>query len=296
MPLQFAGMTDRIASLPRLGVGISGEFGSNAKGIDVVGFREAAPDLIHFYEYGSDVERGLDEHVLRWAAEGLPTTYHFLDINLAEREDVDDAWLAQTAAAARRIGAAWLCGDAGLWHFGQRDRGHQLLLPPVLCRESAIEAAESIAIIQDATGLAVLPENPPSVIYLGDMHILDYFALVSERSGCGLLLDCAHLAIFQKLRGLEPLAGLDGFPLDRVVEMHVAGGVEACLDGFEYIDDSHCPEPIPATWEIFEHVVERATNLRAVVYECEYNAPEAVRANFERLNAAFPAAAPVPAR
>src|SRR5205085_8224551 len=89
MPIQFAGMTDRIASLPRLGVGISGEFGSNAKGIDVVGFREAAPDLIHFYEYGSDVERGLDEHVLRWAAEGLPTTYHFLDINLAEREDVD---------------------------------------------------------------------------------------------------------------------------------------------------------------------------------------------------------------
>jgi uncharacterized protein (UPF0276 family) len=281
-------MIDRLADLPRLGVGISGEPGSAAKGIDAVWLRETHPDLVHFYEYGTDVERGLDEHVLRWSALGLPTTYHFLDINLAERDDVDDRWLRETEAAARRIGAAWLCGDAGLWHFGPRDRGHQVLLPPVLCRDSALEAAESIAYIQDRTGFAVLPENPPSVIYLGDLHILDYFALVSERSECGLLLDCAHLAIFQRLRGLPALAGLDGFPLDRVVEMHVAGGGEESVDGFVYVDDSHSPEPLPDTWEIFEYVVERAPNLRAVVYECEYNPPESVLANFERLNAAFP--------
>jgi uncharacterized protein len=281
-------MIDRLAALPRLGVGISGEPGSASKGIDAVWMHETHPGLVHFYEYGTDIERGLDEHVLRWSALGLPTTYHFLDINLAEREDVDERWLRETAAAAQKIGAAWLCGDAGLWHFGARDRGHQVLLPPVLCRESALEAAESIEFIQEATGFAVLPENPPSVIYLGDLHILDYFALVSERSGCGLLLDCAHLAIFQRLRGLAPLTGLDGFPLDRVVEMHVAGGVERSVDGFLYVDDSHCPEPLPETWEIFEHVVERAPNLRAIVYECEYNPPEAVLANFERLNAIFP--------
>lgn len=284
-------MRDVIASLPRLGVGLSGEYGSAAKGIDVFRLREERPDLVHFFEYGADLDRGLDEHVLRWAAAGLPTTYHFLDVNLAEREDVDERWLRTTAERARRVGAAWLCGDAGLWHFGPRERGHQVLLPPVLCRESALETADSISRIQEETGFAVLPENPPSVVYLGDLHILDYFAAVSERSGCGLLLDCAHLAIFQKLRGLPPLAGLDGFPLDRVVEMHVAGGAAACVDGFEYFEDSHCPEPLPETWEIFEHAVERAANLRAVVYECEYNAAELCLANFERLNAAFPPAA-----
>lgn len=281
-------MTDWISSLPRLGVGVSGEFGSATRGIDAVLLRDARPDLVHFYEYGADVDRGLDEHVLRWVATGLPTTYHFLDVNLAEREDVDDRWLEITVENARRINAAWLCGDAGLWHFGPRERGHQLLLPPVLCRESAIEAAESIGFIQEATGFSVLPENPPSVIFLGDMHILDWFALVSERSGCGILLDCAHLAIFQRLRGLPPLTGLDGFPLDRVVEMHVAGGSPASIDGFEYIEDGHLPEPIPDTWQIFEHAAARASNLRAVCYECENNPPEACVANFERLNRVFP--------
>src|SRR6185503_20211510 len=115
-----------------------------------VRLHDAHPTLVHFFEYGTDTERGLDEHVLRWAALGLPTTYHFLDINLSEREDVDERWLAETAELARRAGAAWLCGDAGLWHFGPRDRGHQLLLPPVLCRESALETADSIARVEEA--------------------------------------------------------------------------------------------------------------------------------------------------
>src|SRR6185503_17459800 len=104
--------------------------------------------------------------------------------------------------------------------------------------------------------------------YLGDLHILDYFALISEQAGCGLLLDCAHLAIFQHSRGLSPLTGLDGFPLDRVVEMHIAGGAMAEVDGYKYIEDTHSPEPVPAAWEILEYVVPRAPNLRAIVYEC----------------------------
>src|SRR5947207_602801 len=119
-------------SLPFLGLGISAEFDSSRKGIDAVALREERPELVQFLEYGADLDRGLDEHVRRWAARGWPTTYHFLDVNLDERADVDDAWLTETAALAREIGAAWLCGDAGQWHFGPRDRGQQILLPPVL--------------------------------------------------------------------------------------------------------------------------------------------------------------------
>jgi uncharacterized protein (UPF0276 family) len=280
-----------LSSLPRLGVGISTEPGSAAKGgIDAPRFADEHPGLVHFLEYGADLERGLDEHVARWAAAGRPTTYHFLDVNLEEPEDVDARWLAGTAEAARAIGAAWLCGDAGLWHFGVRDRGHQLLLPPILTRDSAYATADAIRAIEEGTGLRVLPENPPGSVYLGDLHLLDYFALVSERAGCGLLLDCAHLAIFQRLRGLPPTAGLDGFPLDRVIELHVAGGTEVDVDGLPLVDDTHAPDPLPDTWQIVGAVLPRASTLRAIVYECEHNAPGDVVANFARLNRAFPPA------
>jgi uncharacterized protein (UPF0276 family) len=275
-----------LAKLPRLGVGISAEFDSARAGIDAVAFHDAHPGAIDLLEYGCDLARGLDEHVLRWAGRGLPATYHFLDVNLEERDDPDELWLRDTARLARQMGAAWLCGDGGLWHFGPRDRGHQTLLPPILCAESADEMAEAILRVQRATGLACVPENPPATVYLGDLHILDYFARVSERAdGCGLLLDCAHLAIFQRMRGLAPLAALDGFPLDRVVEMHVAGGTPRDLDGFAWIDDDHSPEPLPDTWAIFEHVAARAPNLKAVIYECERNSVETVLDNFARLRA-----------
>src|SRR5215813_5015039 len=273
-----------LGALPRLGVGISAEFDSARTGIDAVQLAEDHPGTLDFLEYGCDLARGLDEHVLRWAERG-PTTYHFLDLNLEELGDVDDAWLAETADLARAIGAAWLCGDGGLWHFGPRDRGHQTLMPPILCAESADEMAEAVRRVEAVTGMACLPENPPAVVYLGDLHILDYFARVADRAGCGLLLDCAHLAIFQRARGLPPLAALDGFPLDRVVELHVAGGRERQADGFPWIDDDHSPEPLDDTWRIFEHVARRAPHVKAVVYECERNAVDEVLPGFERIRA-----------
>ena len=275
--------------MPRLGVGLSGEFNVAAKGIDVSWMKEQYPALVHFYEYGGDLERGLDEGVRRWAMAGQPTTYHFLDINLEEQLDLDSHWMARTKALANEIKAAWLCGDAGRWHFGLRERGHGMLMPPILCRESALETAASIQQIESETGLSCLPENPPAVIYLGDLHILDYFALVAEKADCGLLLDCAHLAIFQQTRGLAPLTALDNFPLDRVVEMHVAGGTFTEVEGYSYIEDDHSPEPLPATWEILEYVIPRAKNLKAIVFECEHNAPEACLEVFGKLNARFPA-------
>ena len=76
-----------------------------------------------------------------------------------------------------------------------------------------------------------------------------------------------------------------GFPLDRVVEMHVASGTVVDVGGLQLIDDDHAPEPLPDTWEIFERAVARASNLRAVVYECEKNPVEDVVANFSRINA-----------
>jgi uncharacterized protein (UPF0276 family) len=273
-----------VTTLPRLGVGISSEYDAARAGIDAVSLAESTPGVIDFLEYGCDLVRGLDEHVLRWAATRRPTTYHFLDLNLEERDDIDEDWLRDAAALARDIGAAWLCGDGGLWHFGPRDRGHQTLMPPILTRSSADEMAEAIGRVEEVTGMACLAENPPATVYLGELHILDYFARVADRARTGILLDCAHLAIFQRVLGHAPLAGLDGFPLERVVELHVAGGTPRTTpDGFAWIEDDHGPEPLDDTWQIFTHVAARAPNLKAVVYECERNAEGEVLPVFERI-------------
>ncbi len=285
--------SERLRALPTLGVGISTEFGAGASGLDVLGFCAERPELVEFLEVGCDLARGLDETARRWAALGKRTTYHFLDVNLEEPEDLDEAWLAGTTRLARELGAAWMCGDGGLWHVGPRDPAHGTLLAPVLEESSADALASSVRRLREASGMEVLPENPPAHAWIGRMELADYLARVAEMADCGLLLDVAHLAIHQRARGREPLAGFERLPLERVVEVHVAGGTlfaPAGASARAFLDDDHGPRVAPETWELFEAVLAGAENLRAVVVECERNPAAAVVPIFERVHELWGAA------
>lgn len=276
----------RADALPSLGIGVSTEYGASSTdgALDVMELRRAHPECASFLEIGVEISKGLDEDDRAWIAAGHPTTYHFLDLNLDDPRDQEPPWLDQVQETITEMNPAWICGDAGLWHFGPRDRAQMTLLPPVLTGEAARDLGEGVATLRASTGLEVLPENPPGVLFLGDLHLLDFFARVLERGDTGMLLDCAHLAIYQRLHGHDPLTGLDAFPLDRIIEMHVAGGVERERDGFRWVEDDHTPEVLPETWVIFEHLVERTKNLKAVVFECERNPMESCLRGFSRIH------------
>lgn len=277
---------DRADALPRLGLGVSTEFGARdwPDALDLNALLYRAPHWSRVLEVGVEVSKGLDGLAQGWAGAGLPTTYHFLDVNLDDEGDLDPQWLDEVRALTGILKPAWMCGDAGLWHFGPRDRAHMLLLPPILCDEAAIRGGDGIARLRDATGLEVIPENPPGHVFLGDLDLLTFFARMCEHGDTGMLLDCAHLAIYQHLRGVPPLTGLADFPLERIVELHVAGGVERKTDdGFAFIEDDHGTHVLDDTWAILEHVASRAPNLRAVIVECERNALVDCLPVFERI-------------
>ena len=277
----------RVHHLPTLGIGVSTEYGAGDSpgGLDIPALRRAHPARAAFLELGTEVAKGFDRHAEAWIASGAPTTYHFLDVNLEEREDLDARWLDGVEALTRKARPAWLCGDAGLWHVGRRERGHMLLLPPILTRDTACAMAPGIAALRAHTGLEVLPENPPGAVYVGDLHLLDFFARLCEEADTGMLLDAAHLAIYQRSKGLPALTGLDAFPLERLVELHIAGARVGNVDGYAFVDDDHTPEVLPETWEILRYVAPRAPNLRAIVVECERNPLEQVGGLYDRIEA-----------
>lgn len=278
----------RVADLPDLGVGVSTEYGAaRAPGaLDVFALARTHPTRAAFLELGVELDKGLDDDARRWIGEGRPTTYHFLDVNLHDDDDLDAAWLSGVNDLVAQSRPAWLCGDAGLWHFGPRDRGHMLLLPPILVDEAATDLARGVARLREATGKEVLPENPPGAAFVGDLHILEFFARVAERADTGLLLDVAHLAMYRHVTGRDVLSALDAFPLERVVEIHVAGGdVRTTRDGFSFIEDTHGTAVLDETWRIFERVVRGARNLKAVIFECERNTNDGVDAGFARIEA-----------
>lgn len=281
---------ERLRHLPTLGLGVSTEFGATqpSGGLDPQEMRRW-PGHAEFLEVGVEVARGLDATARSWAAKGHPTTLHFLDLNLDDPEDFDTEWADGFLAVRDVLKPAWICGDAGSWHFGRRAPGQLHLLPPILSADAVAPMAEGIARLRGLTGLEVLPENPPGVAFLGDLHLLDFFSRVAEAADTGLLLDVAHLAIYQRQTGRTPMDGLDGFDFDRVIEVHVAGGTERVTDGFAWVDDDHGTQLLPDTWDLFQTVLGRCRNLRAVVFECERNPLHAVRPLAERIRMAWDA-------
>ena len=253
--------------LPWLGIGVATEHVEGDPSF--LRLHEEHPDLVQFVEYGGTVELGLDVGISNWVRSGHPATYHYLDINLGYGPPLSREWCESTAELARQMGAPWICGDVGIWYYGQRLIKNVMLTHPILSLESADSTAEAICELQERTGFNCFPENPPSHFYPGDIHLLDYFSRLTERADCWMTLDCAHLLMYQYAHGHEPLTGLDGFPLDRVGEIHIAGGTLLELDHERYIIDSHIPQVLPGTWAIVDYVLPRAANVRAVCLEAE---------------------------
>jgi len=130
--------------------------------------------------------------------------------------------------------------------------------------EAAGLVAERAAAIQQRYGVPFLLENP--VHYLPDLpsdpEIGDEFGLMERivaLSGCGQLLDLHNVYCNALNFGFDAASALGRIRLDRVGEIHVAGG--AWCDGF-YTDahDSGVPEPV---WELLEETLSRAPRIAA---------------------------------
>src|SRR5262245_16335198 len=100
---------DRVRHIPTLGLGISTEYGAATvpAALDPLALRAAYPTFAAFLEIGVEVVKGLDDTAQRWVHSGLPTTYHFVDLNLDEEEDFDVPWLTAAARLADQMQPAW---------------------------------------------------------------------------------------------------------------------------------------------------------------------------------------------
>ena len=125
--------------------------------------------------------------------------------------------------------------------------------------------AQSIGDLQGGLGVPIAVET--GVNYLrprpDELPDGDFVSQVVERASCGLLLDL-HNVFANALNGRQPLDEyLEQLPLERVWEVHLAGGME--LDGFWL--DAHSgaiPDPLYA---IAERLIPRLVNLKAIIFE-----------------------------
>ena len=177
------------------------------------------------------------------AGDGL-LTYHGEGLWVTQPEMADSSAFAQEISEAAEqliiLQSAWLnheCATKYLagYHYGT-------YLPPLYTPLTAKVVADNTRLVQQlldercrlangSTPLVLLEMPPLTYFVAGTMSIPMFFRIVSEQASCGLVLDVGHLWTVFRYSGAYralPLARfveefLSEFPMERVVEIHVAG-------------------------------------------------------------------------
>ena len=117
---------------------------------------------------------------------------------------------------------------------------------------------------RDATGHEVFPENPPGHVFVGDLHLLDFFAQVMTQTR--MLLTLPIWPFINGQWAMHPRRGSRTF--------RWIGSSKCTSLGPANLKSTDCPwsrmttvEVLPETWEIVRSVGGAATELRAVVFE-----------------------------
>lgn len=227
-------------------------------------------DYLEVYTRG---EPGLAKQV-REAARGLPLVYHHEGLDLVYPRPPRDSAVAACDENMRILGAPWCVEELAYRRLDGRYL--DFFMPAILTEDSLRTTVTNLRLVNEQVSAPVVPENAPYQLPVGDMHILEFLARVSELAEVPVVLDLGHLYSFQLCRGLEPLDKIDSFPLDRVIELHVAGAALLVRDGIQIYEDLHGAAEIPpVSLEMLAELAPRCPNLRAVTIEIEDATDEA---------------------
>jgi uncharacterized protein (UPF0276 family) len=170
-------------------------------------------------------------------------------------------------------------------------------LPPLYTVESANVVSDNIALVQERLdqtrrrgevfGPLFLLEMPPLTYFMaGTVSPAEYFRQVTERTACGLVLDIGHLWTVYRYGGAGRQSSLerfverflDEFPMERVIEIHIAGlsvheaGHRVALhNGDPEWIDAHAAAIPAVSWMLLEQVLAhpRLAHLRGVALEVD---------------------------
>jgi uncharacterized protein (UPF0276 family) len=195
---------------------------------------------------------GLNRALLHQVAESYPLSFHGVNLNLGGVDPLDRVYLQKLKRAVDDFQPALISEHACFTAHG----GHHFhdLLPVPYTGEAVKHMASRIRQVQDTLGRRILIENISRYASFdeSDLSEAEFLAALCDEADCELLLDLNNAYVNQRNLGLDLAEFIDGLPLERVQEVHLAGYSEQ--DGL--LIDSHNAPPCPALWDYFSDFCE----------------------------------------
>ena len=227
---------------------------------------------IHAENYMGDGGRPLAQ--LNALAKRFPISVHGVGLSIGGEGRLDRDHLARLK---RLVG--WLEPASFSEHLAWSSHGGAYfndLLPLPYTEATLARVCDHIDEVQEALGRQMLLENPSSYLAFTEstMRETEFLRAVSDRTGCGLLLDINNVFVSATNLHTDPSAYIDAFPLDRVQEMHL-GGHEADQDedGTLLLIDSHGAPMADPVSALLDYALARS-GPRPLLIEWDNDVPE----------------------
>ncbi|ULA59936.1 MAG: hypothetical protein LZF60_170075 [Nitrospira sp.] len=309
--------TQRAYSLPAHGLGLSVDVYSPDLLELVRALRESAlePEYLEVFKATTSalqwMRQQLPDIKLSYHGEGLWSTQPDFPRSSSGRQGV-----AEACAHLAALRSAWLNHECATKQMAGYAFG--TYLPPLYTELSARVTAENVAYLQDHVDqdarrrgndpALVLLEMPPLTYFgCGALSIPEFFRMVTDQTSCGLVLDIGHLwtvyrytGSWQRQRLVDFTAEfLDAFPMERVIEIHVAGLAELTIpdahrtdrgkDALPYWIDAH-GAPIPGVlFDLLAQVLSHPglTSLKGVALEVDTKSIAMILEEFSQFRKRF---------
>ena len=179
-------------------------------------FLECHPE--NYMRRGGRFPAGLAACRAQW-----PFATHGLAMSLGGVDPLDPTYLRTLDGFLRELDVPWH-SDHLCFSVAHGAASHDLL-PIPFNEETVHHFAQRIRQAQDAIDTPLAVEN--TSYYLlperSDLGEGEFVRAVVEEAGCGLMLDVNNVYVNAQNHGQDPKAILSAMPLDRVVQIHVAG-------------------------------------------------------------------------
>lgn len=201
-------------------------------------------------------------------AERYPLVMHGVSLSIGSTDPLDRAYLIELKALAERIKPVWI-SDHLCW-TGVAGRNLHDLLPLPHTEESVRHVAARVREVQDFLGRQILLENAST--YLDFTHSAmpewEFVSAVAEAADCLLLLDVNNIYVNSQNHSFDPLDYLDGVPMSRVRQIHLAGHSH----NGELLIDTHDQPVCEPVWQLFGEAIRRSGPV-ATMIERDDNIP-----------------------
>ncbi|MDQ2758491.1 MAG: DUF692 domain-containing protein [Actinomycetota bacterium] len=229
---------------------------------DLVDVVEVEPQTLWESRFGGG--RVMSPEPLAWLrACGRPLLAHGVGFPVGGTTPPDEGGVIASAESARDLGAVHWSEHLAFNAAGESYAGY--LLPPVQSPEGVAAAVGHIAAYQRLFDRPFLVETPTNYLQPvpGDLGDGEYVAAIARAADCGILLDLHNIWTNERNGRQSVDDFLAALPLERVWEVHLAGGFET--EG--YYLDAHVGPVAPELLELAARVVPRLPKVRAVIYE-----------------------------